>query len=88
VAQKKPGETEGISRRTWYRRRPGTGMAPSKRIAKLLVGVRPVPRRKPLAPSGAAPTPKARHIWRDGVAILAAPAAGTHACNRSRGISG
>jgi hypothetical protein len=27
-------------------------------------------------------------IWRDGVAILAAPAAGTHASNRSRGISG
>jgi hypothetical protein len=34
IAQKKPGETEGISRRTWYRRRPGTGVAPSKRIAK------------------------------------------------------
>lgn len=51
----KPWVAEGVSRRTWYRRR-GTTMTPSKE-SEALLGVRLVPPRKRLAPSSA---PKAR----------------------------
>lgn len=94
LSRERPWETEGISRRTWYRRQMavGTGCSPSSVSTTLGEGLvsrsrsgRPGTARPPLSASAAVTTVRARGPRRGQRAALAGPA--THAVEQPVAIA-